>query len=128
MNYHNINKAIAEKIMGWEAFKDDDGTIISWVTEYGNLFFSDDEGSEWQPSTDMADAWQVVEKMAEDNEWVLNELEHSLDHEGRINGFYCYFHHLEIGSGGSVKAETAPLAICLAALKAKGIDVEREDK
>ncbi|MBA2875450.1 hypothetical protein [Thermaerobacillus caldiproteolyticus] len=42
MNLRGIDRLVAEKVMEWEPFYDD-GNLISFVTEFGTLFFSDDE-------------------------------------------------------------------------------------
>jgi hypothetical protein len=54
MNLREIDRLVTKKVMGWEPFYDD-GDLISFVTEFGTLFFSDDE-SEWNPTLDMEDA------------------------------------------------------------------------
>jgi hypothetical protein len=111
-----LNYKIARDVMEWEqimdfehksktyiAFKDADGypRFIDSKTSIGKL---------WSPATNIADAWMVVEKMIE------------LEIEGDF-----HLEHLD-GAGWRVGicgrdewfpyAETAPEAICLAALKA----------
>jgi Phage ABA sandwich domain len=119
MNLREIDRLVAEKVMGWEPFYDD-GDLISFVTEFGTLFFSDDDESEWNPTIDIADAWQVVEKLKntgdvliakdfDDNQW---EVEITIWQNESIHKHFV------------VKAETAPLAICLAALKSVGVEVD----
>lgn len=59
-------------------------------------------------STSIADAWQVVEK--------------ATYYEASWSGLHHWY--LELGEGhGEAEAQTAPLAICLAALKAVGAEV-----
>jgi len=61
-------------------------------------------------STDIAAAWQVVEKMQADG-WVL-------DLQGEKNSWYCMF--LRAGFQRAIangRHRSAPLAICLSALK-----------
>lgn len=65
--------------------------------------------SEWQPSTNIADAWRVLEKFryAAGKGVILCDFE---------NGWVC-----DISDGGEfhrAEADTAPRAICLAALAA----------
>ena len=66
---------------------------------------------EFYPSTQIADAWMVVEKAN-----LLDDYE--MDKDGE---WYQFGHHGEYGFDEwelFVRAKTAPLAICLAALKA----------
>lgn len=68
-------------------------------------------------STDISAAWQVVERMQVDGSW------YSIS--GPADGFPRY--HAEILNGwkslAEAEAETAPRAICLAALRALGVEV-----
>ncbi len=71
-------------------------------------------------STDIAAAWEVVEKLAEDTHggFALNQLR--FPHRQGIRGYLTSFYgetHVE------ATADTAPHAICLAALKAVGVEV-----
>lgn len=94
---------VAEKVMGW-----------CWAT------LSIDLGREFYPSTNMADAWEVVEKM----------------HKGK----FLFDISLSVGAGYTVRffsrdkeifhtasyVETAPHAICIAALKTVGYQAKGE--
>ena len=115
MNLREIDRLVAEKVMGWEPFYDD-GDLISFVTEFGTLFFSDDE-SEWNPTIDIADAWLVAEKLKIAVIPQAGEPPKNMKYLAEIDrrplgGYYEAF------------AETAPLAICLVALKTVGVEVE----
>lgn len=70
-------------------------------------------------STDIAAAWQVLERMKE-NGW------HYYVGDTLTDDHYARFHEFmdDDGDEGASSAPTAPLAICLAALKACGVDVE----
>ena len=94
----------------------------------------------WQPkwgriepprhySTDIAAAWEIVERLCnwdvDDNMLVLKGQGPDLEKKKWPNGEAAEWWEAEIGgTWGKVvsKAETAPHAICLAALKAKEID------
>jgi Phage ABA sandwich domain len=107
---HEINRLVAEKIMDWEFDPHHD----CWITEFGNLTFIDETDSEWNPSTDIQDAWWVTEKF--------------------------FGVHIDAGNGANepcvtirdkvgwmvsyAYAKTVPEAICLAALKAKGVEIK----
>ncbi|TCJ98221.1 UNVERIFIED_ORG: hypothetical protein BDK47_1187 [Anoxybacillus amylolyticus] len=110
MDSRAIDRLVAEKVMGWvqgEYAKD------KWYYKkneqiQGMAKFIND----WNPSTNIADAWQVVEKFE------IVEINRIMD------GYSCeitLFDPFRIRRG---EAKTAPLAICLAALKAVGVDVE----
>ncbi|WP_199426265.1 BC1872 family protein [Thermaerobacillus caldiproteolyticus] len=115
MNLREIDRLVAEHVMGWEPVYDD-GDLISFVTEFGILFFSDDDEREWSPTIDIADAWQVVEKLNEDDfDFQVWREKGKYNVEFSKDFFYLY---------GFAESETAPLAICLAALKAVGVEVE----
>lgn len=119
MNLREIDRLIAEKVMGWEPVYDD-GDLISFVTEFGTLFFSDDDESEWSPTIDIADAWKVVEKIIEQfGSYSLTKI--------KDGGHYCevlYWNHGAFDVIAEAEAKTAELAICLAALKSVGVEVE----
>jgi Phage ABA sandwich domain len=97
MNLREIDRLVAEKVMGWEAGK----------YAYGS----------WFPTTNIADAWKVVEKLSKDGfEFqVWREKNGKYNVEFAKDFFYVF---------GFAESETAPLAICLAALKAVGVEVE----
>lgn len=104
MTNQEINKEIAEKVMGWKDGKHphDDFLNSGWG---GGYVFS--------PSTDISDAWLVVEKMREKGFWFdLNNGEgDSWDANFEEKTLIAELH--------SVRGEkSAPLAICKAALKA----------
>ncbi|GED14021.1 BC1872 family protein [Aneurinibacillus migulanus] len=110
---------VAEKVMGWVV----DGDIIenADLDEQGRCtfpsgdFLMNKETREPLPnySTNIADAWKVLEKLiqlgAEINVGFYKQWDCSIDYP--------------IGCNWLVQAETAPLAICLAALKALGVEV-----
>ncbi|KFZ32520.1 hypothetical protein JS44_03405 [Anoxybacillus flavithermus] len=106
--------------MGWEPVYDD-GDLISFVTEFGTLFFSDDDESEWSPTIDIADAWQVVEKLREQD--IFTDIRMNSDGKYEVSMYELYdqdFEWLAI----RVSDRNVSLAICLAALKAVGVEVE----
>ncbi|MED5050605.1 hypothetical protein P9850_01810 [Anoxybacillus rupiensis] len=120
MNLREIDRLVAEKVMGWEPVYDD-GDLVSFVTEFGTLFFSDDDECEWSPTIDIADAWKVVEKLRESKKFTLHDVLDKNDNKV----YYAQFHWIEMRYVEYVgaHANTAPLAICLAALKAVGFEV-----
>ena len=85
-------------------FYDEFGVFI--VTAEGTM------GKYFSPSTDIAAAWDVVEKLNSICIWVSvsNKMTNSLQ------GFVCEFSKTYYEEVDIVEAETAPLAICRAAL------------
>jgi len=105
-----LDALVAEKVMGWKKLND---TGLSWR--------SPDEGFSNLPyfSTDISAAWQVVEKMRE-TRWI--EVHSTID--GEWAAFYTPIGTTDMNQAihEYAKASTAPLAICRAALKAKGVE------
>lgn len=109
---NELDALIAEKVMGHE------------VSRYGDTDAWYDEQGHWiKPySTDIAAAWQVVNKIADsrDPHWF------SIDrwYGTWVAGWRCGDSAPDDPSWElEMTADTAPLAICLAALKAKGVKV-----
>lgn len=108
-----IDRMIAERVMGW--------TNLS-IT--GTPFGTTPEGKVHRIvppySTDMSAAWEVVERLR------------LLGYQGGMNwarsrsGYECTFESLPISPDERrfSKAETAPLAICLAALQVIEVPIE----
>lgn len=112
-----LDRLIAEKVMGWTQVATDG--VSSYGTPPEDQLRERDghgtgEGHFHVPyySTSIADAWRVVESMAKEG------FEPSLDFEGG-RWKVCVFEEGYIIAGYA--AESAPLAICLCALKAKGV-------
>lgn len=101
-----IDLEIAEKVMGWQWFPDIRGTgqeILDIVPHY---------------TTDISAAWQVVNEILEDDD--MDEDPFSL-HRSYSNKAGAPFNFWKCticlcGQSYSYQAQTAPLAICLAAL------------
>lgn len=98
-----LDALVAEKVMGWRADGiGDDGYF--WKGAGSDGWHSDN----WKPSTDIAAAWAVVEKMATaEDEFRLAKF--------KDNPWGCTFRYFE---GDRSSGDTAPEAICLAALAA----------
>lgn len=108
-----IDRLIAERVMGW--------TNVSGV---GTRFGTTPEGKVHaivpQYSTDMSAAWEVVEKLR------LLGYQGGIDWARPESGYKCAFGASLIPphQRQSSRTETAPLAICLAALKVMGVSIE----
>jgi Phage ABA sandwich domain len=110
----NIDRLVAQKIMEWEF--DEDHSC--WITEFGNLSFIDEVDSEWNPSSDIQDAWWVIEKFFKvDIETGHGAKEHLVTIRDEA-GWTIAYHY----------AQTVSEAICYAALKARGINIGEIEK
>lgn len=107
-----IDHAVAEHVMGIYFKKDPDdetpGILKSMCEHY---------------STDIAAAWLVAEKLVQEK--IYFEIHPPLDigEQWSVTGYDGY--NAERNSNADGEADTAPMAICLAALKAKGIEVPK---
>jgi hypothetical protein len=97
-----LDALVAEKVLGWPAARD-----AKAIGEAGYWTAGDERFIHGLPafSTDIAAAWEVVEKLIASDEWP----EFSLEYEATLKW-----------SVGDCYGATAPHAICLAALKAMG--------
>lgn len=109
---------IAEKIMGLTTLPYTEG--VKQVGDYSGPVVMVD--NRWKPlhyySTNISAAWEVVEKMTTKDS--------SMSIESNPNGTFAAFVHDVLTDktiGYCNVANTAPHAICLAALKAKGVEV-----
>lgn len=103
-----LDALVAEKVMGWEVtiangweayFETESGQFGPWV-------------GLWQPSTNMSDAWEVVREMVRKGTYVEIAQGQEL-----CTCCFNYDDYLTVE-----RCESAPLAICLAALKAVGVE------
>ena len=110
-----MDAAVAEHVMGWiyhPPSADTEG-IAWWEVPEGDPTRDGFGSADWPPrySTDIADAWLVVERMGTEV-----KLRRVSDH--------MYYVRFGAHTGAVPGADTAPLAICIAALKANGVNVE----
>jgi hypothetical protein len=118
VDYRKIDSLVAEKVMGWHNFFNPrNGKETWWVQVEGGTYQHVKEN--FNPSTNISDAWQVVEKLRNEHELEViietRECQTEVKAKGRLGGWISDLYGI---------AETAPLAICLASLKAKGIDID----
>jgi hypothetical protein len=110
-----LDALVAEKVMGWtNLFPVDTHAIL------GSRTGINARGNRHQLpsySTDIAAAWAVVEKLMMQDIWIAM-CPYSF-HAQPVGWFVEYFIDKD-KKGGEIEAATAPLAICLAALKAVG--------
>jgi hypothetical protein len=99
---------VAEHVMGW---KPSPTLIDGWVLQDGTHI---NHGG-FHPSTNIADAWQVVEKFKQEK---LTFIEISL------SNYSCKTLISTPNGNYEVEAPTATEAICKAALRACGVDID----
>lgn len=124
MNNKEIDRLIAENVMGWvQGTCNGDPMLIppEYLKTIDELKFvlqpsEDYYLTSFHPTTDIRDAWEVVEKMKPN----IFNLKWS-EYRDRSEEWECSFttHHSTI----SVYSNTSPRAICLAALKAVSVEV-----
>jgi len=137
-----LDELIAEKVMGWKKI---DRKAIGWAD--GPLVWDTGESSEqenssptrqwFNPSTSIADAWRVVEKI------IARGREGTLCHPGLRDpvvkvgmseaDIFCEIFESSTGYVGVpvfresivIYSSSAPHAVCIAALKAVGVEVSQ---
>ena len=126
MDNREIDRQIAEKVMGWKekyhGMTDSCRFAYSyWVDSLGIQQYDTGKGTSlhqflWQPTTNIAHAFEVVEKMR-DNGWTF-----AICNNNVLGGDYCgefWNDEHPMDSGEFMKFDNSPaMAICLAALEA----------
>lgn len=110
----DLDHLVATKVMGW-AYGDEERV---WFDVSGNFVYCAPNSfiglTPFSPSTRIDHAWMVVDKMNKDVRFRLTNLFYSQE-EGR--GYFANFGDWPMNTCG----ETAPLAICRAALMSLGV-------
>jgi hypothetical protein len=106
MNLREIDRLVATKVLQLEEGECPITDRPVWLLNGG--YFADQE--DFRPSEDIFIAWQVIEKFEY----------HKIEKDAGF--YYCTVRNTDEFFEGV--AETAELAICLAALKAVGVEVE----
>ena len=107
-----LDALVAEKVMGWDLsfeFSTHGKKETGWLDPVAHFIH---RKGQWSPSEDIAAAWQVVEKALPG--FVLTEASNQ-------HWMACTAHVNALG-------ETPAHAICLAALKVVGVEVEAEER
>jgi len=105
-----LDALVAEKVMGWIKRPKGAGTAHLWISSDKQAFHESELPAY---STDIAAAWQVVEKLTRRDDKLFFTLETPISG----SAWECWF------SGEWAEGETASHAICLAALKAVGVEL-----
>jgi hypothetical protein len=121
MDLREIDRLVAEKVMGWSIYKEKSGFEWYAVVEDGKFKFIRSVET-FEPTKDIRDAWKVVEKLRERRIFSLYDAWDEDDNKIFCANFeYNDTYHVVDYKG---YAGTATLAICLAALKSVGVEVE----
>jgi hypothetical protein len=109
-----LDKLIAEKVMKWKFSQ-------SSFEQYEPSYWADDSGKKvwtrhFSPSTDAAAAWKAVEKLTELKVWGSFRIKYCSIFK-RWNVGWEWRDHGSSGVEFESVSESAPHAICLAALK-----------
>jgi Phage ABA sandwich domain len=102
LNLRDIDRLVAEEVMRYN---------LSGLSHLTTPYFS----------TNIADAWRVVEKLIDEG-YDINVYNHNKEFNVEINIEEDDKHLWFYG-----EADSAPLAICLAALEVVGVEVEGEE-
>ena len=108
-----IDAMAAERVMGWVVHHRN--TALYYPADYNISTKPASAISEWRPTTSIADAWQLVEKMRADD--------YDVQVTARRWTTTCYIERYE-SIAAVITNESAPLAITIAALLA----VEKKEK
>lgn len=121
-----LDALVAEKVMGWKLENYETSEPASTDRHYLDASRNDGwawvgretdiEAWQWQPSTDIAAAWEVVEKLLPCQFTLGSPEKESAKGDVWYAEFGEWVDHLF--QGEEATAPTAPHAICLAALKA----------
>jgi hypothetical protein len=132
MSNREIDVSVAEKVMGWTVNRADGRhwhTIAAHVgAENPGLLVGLDCCEErysgaFMPSRRIEDAWKVVEKMSRKG--------YTVDVRACFDGYAVNMVPHDLSGDGMTRIvqvgdDTAPMAICIAALKAHGITPEKQ--
>ena len=125
-----LDALVAERVMGWKRLEDG---IKKMDPKNKVVLYTDDEfgvlpscypGPRWSPSTNIAHAWEVVERFGPEWSVEIERWPHRGDKDWACRMVEFFKDKPGIKSQAGELAPTAPHAICLAALKA----VEGEDE
>jgi hypothetical protein len=118
MGYEEIGELVAVKVMGWYKHTPEGFNYTVWVDaeDVWHGFIED-----FMPSEDIGDAWKVVDTLCKKHNWrAILDRNNNQTEVNFKNQMGANLQHYGI-------AETAPMAICFAALGSVGIEVNAHD-
>jgi len=114
MNLREIDRLVAEKVMGWIPQREIQDRILYVLQDGTHVALG------WNPTANISDAWQVVEKMKRSNFSARHRFVTELQKEVTPKELKDKNQLLDLGW---MIFYLTPKSICLAALKAVGVDV-----
>ena len=116
-----LDKLVAEKIFGWCDFWENTSSIgyhylMGYPPQEQAMGIDAERQEVWNYSTDIAAAWSIIEKLYSAN---VSKLSNGAEFEA-----YLVTTDGKANIDGHAKAKTIEVALCLAALRAKGIEVK----
>jgi len=113
MNLREIDRLVAEKVMGWIPQREIQDRILYVLQDGTHVALG------WNPTANISDAWQVVEELIDRgydfNLWRSEQREYNAEFQiQKEDGFVVSYG----------ESDHAPTAICFASLEAVGVDVE----
>jgi hypothetical protein len=117
-----LDAAIAEKVMDWDPwfFTSEQPGVLHLYDSENKIVYTYDQ---WTPSTSINEAWRVVVKLKEQG-WLSQCTDLTPDSGKEWWTWRFYDHSSSEKVSVSASGASAPLTICLAALKIYGIEVE----
>lgn len=120
MTLDELDRLAAEKVMGWES------TCYHWregtKVKYYKTGHSYKDKKAWQPTRNIAQAWECLEKLKPDRIFIEGKDKKSCNIS--LGGIFSQTYGYECGIGfGSKDCDSATEAIVRACLKAKGVEV-----
>ncbi len=119
-----LDTLVAEKVLNWSQKIINKGAIASEneIIPWGVLEWSNENGEQTTLpafSTNISDAWQIVEHLQNLGYFFSLKMI-----ESRVNCFFQNSAGKKFESGLYEEGVTTPEAICLAALKIKGVEID----
>jgi hypothetical protein len=107
-----LNASVAEKVMGWKKHTQHKVFYVKAEEVSQPMLGMRQAVADFRPAERIADAWLVVERMREIG-WLCTI-------DVYDSGIYSQFYRVGISKGTQEFSDSAPRAVCLAALKALG--------
>lgn len=119
MENKNIDKLVCEKVLG---FKYHSPSIYEPTGTFCAEYYIDSEGKtyyDFSPSESMQDVWFIIEKLKQDEQYYF------ILQNGDYYDYECTFRDYFTKEEFIAEDDSAPMAICLSALKVRGVDINK---
>lgn len=123
MNLREIDRLVAEKVMGWKPQPFPEESTNDWGSGWDKIEWpwtrksdcAEDAIEAYFPTEDIAAAWEVVEKLTRECSLTFWSLKENGGWAGEARGDGLH----------EANADTMPLLICDLALRAKGVEIPK---